>query len=389
MTRHTVLVVDDEPASLRAVQRALGDGHRVLTASGGAEGLQLLASEAVALIIADHRMPGMTGTEFLTRSALHYPDAIRILLTGYTDIETVIGAVNDGQVYYYLTKPWEPHELQLVVRRGAERYEVEADRKRLLREYQQASQRAQREAEQKGRLLTMAAHELGTPLHVLLNALDLLEAVELPEPARPWLQTAQRNCTWLARGLAQMTTAARAVADGGLRLRRAPVRVAAIWHAVEAELARRMTTRQVAIVADVAPTLPTIAGDETWLRHALASVVSNAIRFTPDGGVVEIRACIAGGDLAISVRDSGVGIDPAHLSEIFEPFSAAGGDPFLHTSGTLAFGARGLGLGLAITRAIIAAHGGTIAVESEPRVGSCFTLKLPHATPGACAGKIE
>jgi signal transduction histidine kinase len=377
MAQQTVLVVDDEPASVRTVQRTLADLCRVLTAASGPEGLRMLEAESVALIIADHRMPEMTGTEFLARTATLHPDAIRVLLTGYTDMDTVVGAINTGQVYYYLTKPWEARELQLVVQRGIERYEAEQERQRLLRELEQACARARREAEQKGRLLTMAAHELGTPLHVLLNALDLLSMLDLPASAEPWLRTAQRNTDWLARGLAQMSTAARARTDG-LRLRPAPLQLAGLWTSVCDELRAHMSTRDLTLTAQVADGLPIIEADATWLHHALMGVVSNAIRFTPDGGSVTITATAAADRVTLSVRDTGIGIDPAHVEEIFEPFSAAGGDPFLHASGSLAFGVRGLGLGLAIARAVVTLHGGTISVVSTPQVGSCFTIELPQ-----------
>ncbi len=378
MAEDTVLVVDDEPASVRAVRRTLAPDHRVLTAGSAAEGLRRLGEEPVALIVADHRMPEMTGTEFLAQSAARYPDTIRVLLTGYTDVATVIGAINAGQVYYYLTKPWEPHELKLVVRRGFERFRAEAERRRLLRELEQSCQRVRREAEQKTRLLTLTAHELGTPLHVLLNALDLLALVELPPRAGPWVETAQRNAAWLARGLAQMTAAARA-RSGGLRLRPAPLRLAELWRSLQADLEPRLRERRLELVADVADDLPQIEADPLWLRLALGSLVSNAIRFTPDGGRVSIRARprAAAAQLAVEVRDTGIGILADHLEDIFEPFAAAGGDPFQHASGSLAFGARGLGLGLSIAHAVVTRHGGTVSVESRPGQGSCFTISLP------------
>jgi len=389
-TQHTVLVVDDEPASVRAVRRALADEHRVLTAGSGPEGLRLLAAERVALIVADHRMPEMTGTEFLAESAARCPDTIRVLLTGYTDVDTVIGAINAGHVYYYLTKPWEPRELKLVVQRGFERFDAEAQRRRLLRELEQACGRIRREAEQKTRLLAMAAHELGTPLHVLLNALDLLAITELPSRAQPWLRTAQRNADWLGRGLAQMTAAARLRSDG-IRLRQTELRLAELWVSLHQELQPRLGERRLDLVAEVNDELPAIEGDRFWLRHALAAVVSNAIRFTPDGGRVSVcaREDAAGQQIAVEVRDTGIGISPDHLEDIFEPFSAAGGDPFQHASGSLAFGARGLGLGLSIARAIVGRHGGRIVAESQPQGGSCFTLFLPLRRRAAVRDDFE
>ena len=388
MTAHTVLVVDDEPASLRAIARALRDGNRVITVPTAAQGLAALASEPIALMIVDQRMPEMAGTELLARAAIQYPEAIRVLLTGYTGIDTLVQAINDGHVYCYLTKPWEPHELRLVVRRGLERYDVEADRRRLLRELEQACQRVQREADQKGRLLTIATHELGTPLHLLSNALALMAEADVSPAARPWLDTAHRSAEWLARGLTQMATAAR-WRTGGLKLHTAPVDLDGLLCEVHATFERTIGSRALALRFDVPQGLPTITADRVWLKRALYNLISNAVRFTADGGSVTVAAATADGAVAISVADTGVGIEAALLDEVFEPFSAAGGEIQLHTSGRFEFGSRGLGLGLAITKAIIELHGGTISAQSQRGVGSRFTAILPADFPGVVPRKIR
>jgi signal transduction histidine kinase len=388
MTAHTVLVVDDEPASLRAIARTLRDSNRVATAPTAAQGLAALASQPVALMIVDQRMPGMTGTELLARAAVEYPDTIRVLLTGYTDIDTLVEAINTGRVYYYLTKPWEPHELRLVVRRGLERYDAQVERRRLIRELEQACQRARREADQKGRLLALATHELGTPLHILASALALMAEADTPPAVRSWLDTAQRSAEWLARGLAQMATAAR-WRSGGLPLHPAPVDVGGMLRAVQATFERGIAGRTLALRFDVAEKLPPITADRVWLERALSNLISNAVRFTPDGGAVTVTAAAADAAVAISVADTGIGIDASLLDELFEPFSAAGGEIQLHASGRFEFGSRGLGLGLAITKAIIEQHGGTISVRSERGAGSHFTAMLPADFSGVAAGKIR
>ncbi len=376
MAAHTILVVDDEPASLRAVERTLRHEHRVLTSTTAADALGLLAAEPVAVIIADHRMPESSGTELLASAASLYPDTIRVLLTGYASLDTLTEAINSGHVYHYLTKPWEPHELRLVVRRGLERYEVEADRRRLMRDLQEACRRARREAEQKGRLLTLATHELGTPLHVLTNALSLAMETELPQSAQPWLATAQRSAEWLGRGLSQMATGAR-WRGGGFSLRRTAVDVGALLRNVQAAVAGVVGDRRLDLHFEVEDGLPTLMADPLWLERAVFNLISNAVRFTADGGTVHVRANAGEAAVDISVADTGIGIDEALIAEIFEPFSAAGGDVHLHTSGRFEFGSRGLGLGLAITKAIIEQHGGTIAVQSRRGSGSRFTLTVP------------
>src|SRR5262249_42577422 len=193
----TVLAVDDEPASLRAIARALAEDCQVLTAGGGAQGLAILAAQPVAMLIADQRMPDMTGTELLAASAWQHPDVIRILLTGYTDVETLVDAINAGHVYCYLTKPWEPRELRLLVLGGWHRHAAVGERRRLLDELGTTCNRLQREVEQKTRMLAVAAHELGTPLHVLSNALDLMSIAGDSPTAAEWLDTAQRSAAWL------------------------------------------------------------------------------------------------------------------------------------------------------------------------------------------------
>ena len=108
----TLLIVDDEPNNLAALRRMLrGEGYRVLTASGGQEGLELLALHKVQVIISDQRMPGMTGTQFLGIVRELYPDTIRMILSGFTDLAAVTDSVNQGELFKFMTKPWDDGEL--------------------------------------------------------------------------------------------------------------------------------------------------------------------------------------------------------------------------------------------------------------------------------------
>lgn len=372
-----VLVIDDEPASRRAVQRALADQCRVIAAADAAEGAAVLAREAVALMIVDQRMPGMSGTELLARTASEHPHIIRVLLTGYSGLDTVVDAINQGHVYYYLTKPWEPHELRLVVRRGLERYGAAMERRRMAEELERAWHRARREADQKGRLLAVAAHELGTPLHVLSNALGFLAETTLPAPAQTWVQTAERSALWLGRGLAQMHTAAR-WRDGRLQLQFESIDLDRLLQALEARFQPIVAVRGLRLQRPTSAALPRLAADPLWLDRAFSNLLTNAVRFTPTGGSITLEARVAPDVVHVCVRDTGIGIEPSLLADLFEPFSAAGGDLSLHTSGRFEFGARGLGLGLAITKAIVEQHGGAITVHSRRGAGSEFTVTLPH-----------
>lgn len=122
--KHKVLVVDDEPAITRMLERLLRDEFDVVTALSGAEGLEVLTVYDVSLIISDQRMPGMTGIEFLKRASEIRPHCVRIVLTGYTDAADLVEAINSGVVYKYVTKPWENGDLLQTVRRGLSHHET-------------------------------------------------------------------------------------------------------------------------------------------------------------------------------------------------------------------------------------------------------------------------
>lgn len=116
MPKPKLLVVDDEPDNLDLLYRTFYREFQVLRAEDGATALEVLAEhQDIAIIISDQRMPGMSGTEFLSRTALDYPDIMRIILTGYTDVDDLVGAINEGKVFKYVTKPWDDTELKGIV----------------------------------------------------------------------------------------------------------------------------------------------------------------------------------------------------------------------------------------------------------------------------------
>ncbi len=120
-----ILVVDDEPDNLDLLYRTFYREYKVLRAISGPDALELLAKEGdISVIISDQRMPMMSGTEFLSLTATKYPDIIRIILTGYTDVEDLVEAINAGKVFKYVTKPWEAEELKAVVRQALDTHNV-------------------------------------------------------------------------------------------------------------------------------------------------------------------------------------------------------------------------------------------------------------------------
>ena len=131
-SKHPVLIVDDEPEILFSLRGLLRREYDLHTANSGAEALEVLHRQPIQVIMTDQRMPEMTGVELLRRARGECPQAIRIVFTGYADIKAVIDAINQGQIYRYLTKPWDPDELLAVLRQACDHYEQIAERRRLL-----------------------------------------------------------------------------------------------------------------------------------------------------------------------------------------------------------------------------------------------------------------
>ena len=121
---YKILIVDDEPVNLRTLSRLLRTNYEVVTAESGDEALKLLQQHNVALLISDQRMPGMTGIELMKNTVALRPQMVKILLTGYTDVDALIESINCGLVYRYLTKPWNNDDLKLTIVRALEHYEA-------------------------------------------------------------------------------------------------------------------------------------------------------------------------------------------------------------------------------------------------------------------------
>ncbi len=122
-TKHTLLVVDDEPDVCDSVHDLLRREFKVLKAKSAAEGYKLMEDNEVHIIMTDQRMPQVTGVELLSRIRQGHPRAVRMLFTGYADLESIIQAINQGHIFQFLKKPWQPEELETAVREAAREYD--------------------------------------------------------------------------------------------------------------------------------------------------------------------------------------------------------------------------------------------------------------------------
>jgi len=130
--KYSILFVDDEENILKALKRLLRkEDYNFLFSLSGTEALQCLKDKTVHVVVSDHRMPQMSGIEFLRIVKDQYPDIIRIILTGYTDIDTITEAINNGYIYKFLLKPWNDENLKLEIKNAIAQYEIVQDNKKL------------------------------------------------------------------------------------------------------------------------------------------------------------------------------------------------------------------------------------------------------------------
>jgi len=377
-----VLIVDDEQESLNLLNRTLRGVYETSLARDGREGLRALERSPVAAVISDQRMPGMTGVEFLAEASRRCPHTQRILLTGYTEVEGIIEAINAGHVFGYLSKPWHPDDLLAILRRAVETHQLLKDKDRLLRDLQKKNEelgdllvqtrRLQAEKIQAerwaalGRLAGMIAHDLRNPLTAIrcqagLLRDDNLAAANKDRSVRSILNQVQR----MGHTIDELLLFAKPE-DSHASLR--PYAVSALAASVQEAFALPCHAKGVR--------LETRLGYQgaVWIRppqvyRVLENLVKNALDAVGEGGeILMATEAASGGEVVIRVADSGPGVPDSIRGSLFEPFVTRDKPG-------------GTGLGLAIVKKIVCEHGGTVWEEPWGLKGACFHLRLPLGPP--------
>ncbi|MDY6951780.1 MAG: response regulator [Thermodesulfobacteriota bacterium] len=179
--KHTVLCVDDEKNILNSLKRLLRkEGYNLLTASSGPEGLKILEQSDVHLVICDQRMPGMSGTDFLASVKEKYPDAIRIVLTGYTEVDAITESVNKGHIYKFFLKPWNDQSLKLEIRQALEQYDLVQANKSLNKRVLEQNEELKRINENLEELVRQRTEDLDIQNQVLELSRAMLDDLPVP-----------------------------------------------------------------------------------------------------------------------------------------------------------------------------------------------------------------
>lgn len=231
----------------------------------------------------------------------------------------------------------------------------------------------------KSEFISVASHELRTPVSVIRGFHELMldgKLGPLTPQQRKALEATDRSIETLMR-VAEDATRMAQIDDNRLALKRSEHEVAAIVEQAVMQARGLAVGRRVTVQSHVASDLGSAQLDGAGITQAVANLLSNGIRFTPDGGHVDVRAERDGEWLVIAVSDTGVGIEPERRERLFERSFNVRDSLHHHSSGTLEFNSAGLGLGLPIARGIVEAHGGGITVQSKVGTGSTFTIRIP------------
>lgn len=397
--RRTFLVVDDEPDILDSIQRLFRKQYRVLTARTVDEALALLESEEIQVVMTDQRMPRKSGVEFLAELRKLYPGIVRVLLTGYSNIDHVIDAINEGHVYRYISKPWNPAELKLFVAQAFEYYESRRERELLVEELREINEKledrniALSEANEELKILDrmknvfmeVVSHELNTPIAVITGYEFLLRReIEDEDEASSAVTikalkgigtSARRLKDISARIFKMLTTDA---AKAALNLESFPV--SELMEDLNANVEPFLEKRGQTLAIDLGDAPGELLADREKLVDILVNLTVNAIKFSYDGATIDLSMRLDADDsdmIILSVHDEGIGVSEEDIEQIFAPFFSTFSSQY-HSSGDFEFGKRGIGLGLTVARRFTEMHGGKIEVVSAEGEGATFTVHLPR-----------
>ncbi len=168
-----ILCVDDEPNVLSSLKRLfIDEPYEILTAISGQDGLKILEQENVQLVISDYRMPGMNGVEFLKEVYSHWPDTVRIVLSGYADTAAIVSAINEGHIYKFIPKPWNDDELKVTISNAVERYSLFKKNRELSAELQRKNRELEKLLEEKSAHLEFRSKALSIQQNIL-NAIPV------------------------------------------------------------------------------------------------------------------------------------------------------------------------------------------------------------------------
>ncbi len=379
----TVLFVDDEQHILTSLQRLLRkEQYRSIFAQSGTEALDLLEGQSVHIIVVDLSMPEMDGFELLKQVQQAYPDIIRLVMSARADSDSVLNAINTGNIYRYIVKPSDNMELKLTVRQAVELFNIQQERRSLLKQVEEHNRLLERRVEERtmqllaiekqaeiGKYASQIVHNLNGPLQAMRGGLGLVDLIFSKDKLdldklRKSLGFVERGATDLEGIVAGILIHSR---DNSLR----GIEKVEINEVIKRELdffeADPVYKYKIRKHIDLSDTLPAIRGNSIQIKQIADNLIKNAIDAMEDSPQKEltVETRLEDGTVSITVSDTGEGIDEEDISRIFSPDFT-----------TKPIG-KGTGLGLASVKTMVDAYSGDIRVHSRKGQGTTFVVRIP------------
>jgi len=353
-----VLYIDDEENNLLAFKASFRRQYEIYTAISAVDGLKILQSVSVQVIIADQKMPGITGVEFFKSISETFPDPIRILLTGYTDIESLADAINHGDIYRYITKPWNDLELHNSIKNAYDAYKAKIDLRNKVAELEKTN-------DELNRFIYSISHELRAPLVSVIGILNLVKMENLYHSSGEYwglIETCSNKLDYYIQKTLQYYKNNKTVSD----------KTAINFEKLISELidVYSYSDRDTHFSINI-DQQEQFVGDSFRIEVILGNLISNAIKYQRDNETykkVSIDVKVNFQDAVISINDNGIGILNEHLEKIFTQFFKSNNH-------------HGSGLGLFIVKEALNKINGTIKVSSNETDGTTFKINIPNAQP--------
>lgn len=361
-----LLCLDDEPDNLEALERIFRKDYNVLKAVTPEQAFNFLDEYPdLALIISDQRMPLITGVEFLEKSLTTHPDTTRILLTGYTDLESVIEAVNKGQIYRYLTKPWDPVDLLTTAKQATEKYYLKNELKEKNAALEKALSDLQVLDKAKSQFMILINHELKTPLTTILSFAGLLKETLLSEEQKLFTDRIIRS----SEKLKSIIEDALFIVKGEVGLipvKKDRLTPENLTKEIPVEITNSLNSKVQTLRLN--SELDNFEADPQLTRTTFFRALHNATKFGLANTEILVRIKASRLGFVISIENKGPQIALQQIDKIMRPFML---DENIMNHSV------GMGLGLTICQTLMKSQGGKLAI-SNTESGVLVEMHFPE-----------